>query len=178
MRSSVTRRDPLLTAARLVVGLLMGLCIFAAIMVALGIGALLTIEREKMLTKLAESGVSADNYSLVVLALLLIVAVVVIGLLFLREMLRIIGSVELGDPFDSVNADRLRRMGWLTVTSQGLALALAAIAIMIGGYRQALLAEDLLNAAFGGLLLALVLFILARVFRIGAAMREELEGTV
>ena len=30
----------------------------------------------------------------------------------------------------------------------------------------------------GGLLLMLVLFILARVFRRGAEMREELEGTV
>jgi hypothetical protein len=32
--------------------------------------------------------------------------------------------------------------------------------------------------SFGGFLLALVLFILARVFRKGTEMREELEGTV
>jgi hypothetical protein len=32
--------------------------------------------------------------------------------------------------------------------------------------------------SLGGVLLALVLFILARVFRQGAKMREELEGTV
>jgi hypothetical protein len=32
--------------------------------------------------------------------------------------------------------------------------------------------------SFGGVLLALVLFILARVFRKGAEMRAELEGTV
>ena len=31
---------------------------------------------------------------------------------------------------------------------------------------------------FGGLILILTLFILARVFRHGAAMREDLEGTV
>jgi hypothetical protein len=34
------------------------------------------------------------------------------------------------------------------------------------------------GVSLGGLLLALTLFILARVFRQGAAMREDLEGTV
>ena len=98
--------------------------------------------------------------------------------LFMRELMRMIGSVEQGDPFQPFNADRLRRMGWLTVGSQVALVALAAIGMAFDGIRPALMAEDALNAAVGGLLLALVLFILARVFRIGAGMREELEGTV
>ena len=40
------------------------------------------------------------------------------------------------------------------------------------------MAEDALNAAIGGFLLSLVLFILARVFRLGAEMRSDLEGTI
>ena len=178
MRSLVKPRDPLLSVARIVVGLFMGLFIFGAGLVAIGVVALLTVQREQMLAKLAANGMSIDNYSMVVIGVALISALLVIGVLFMREMLRIIGSVEEGNPFDMVNADRLRRMGWLTVGSQFLCVALAAIATSIGGYKQAILAEDALNAAVGGVLLALVLFILARVFRVGAAMREELEGTV
>lgn len=175
---SLGRRDPLLALSRLLIGALIGIFTFAGVVVAIGFVAVLTVERKELLAKLAASAVPADSIAEVQLGIALIVAIMVIGVLFMREMFRIVGSVEEGNPFDAVNADRLRRMGWLTIASQGVLLALAAIASDIGGYKQALLAEDALNAAIGGFLLALVLFILARVFRIGAAMREELEGTV
>ena len=176
--TGASRRDPLLAISRILIGALIGIFTFAGVLVAIGFVAVLTVEREELLAKLAASSVPADSVVVVQLGLALIVAIMVLGILFMREMFRIVGSVEQGNPFDAVNADRLRRMGWLTVASQGVLLALAAIATSIGGYKQAILAEDALNAAVGGVLLALVLFILARVFRVGAAMREELEGTV
>ncbi len=178
MRSSVTAKDPLLSAARAVVGLLMGLFAFVGVIVVIGLGAILTVQRSEIIERAAAANGGAIGYPLILFAFVLIIGLMTLSFLFMRELMRMIGSVEQGDPFQPFNADRLRRMGWLTVGSQLVLVALAGIGMAFDGVRPALMAEDALNAAFGGLLLALVLFILARVFRIGAAMREELEGTV
>lgn len=178
MRSPVNPRDPLLAAARVVVGLLMGLFAVVGVIVTIGLGAILTVQRPEIIERAATANGGPVGYPLILLAFVLIIILMALSLLFLRELMRMIGSVEQGDPFQPFNADRLRRMGWLTVVSQLVLVALAGIGMAVDGIRPALMAEDALNAAVGGLLLALVLFILARVFRIGAAMREELEGTV
>ncbi len=178
MLPSVKPKDPLLAAARVVVGLLMGLFAFVGVIVTIGLGAILTVQRSEIIERAATANGGPVGYPLILLAFVLIIGLMALSFLFMRELMRMIGSVQLGDPFQPFNADRLRRMGWLTVGSQVTLVALAAIGMAFDGIRPALMAEDALNAAFGGLLLALVLFILARVFRIGAAMREELEGTV
>lgn len=177
MPSSVQFRDPLLSAARVVVGLLMGLFAFVGVVVAIALAAIATVQRDATIARAMDSGGDV-GYPLILLAFVLIIGLMVLSFLFMRELLRMMRSVEQGDPFQPFNGDRLRRMGWLTVGSQLVLVALAAIGMAFDGIRPALMAEDALNAAFGGLVLALVLFILARVFRIGAAMREELEGTV
>ena len=59
-----------------------------------------------------------------------------------------------------------------------LLLAIIGIALWFGGHREQLIAEDAANMLVSGLVLTLVLFILARVFRLGTAMRDDLEGTV
>ena len=178
MPSSFKPRDPLLSVARAVVGLLMGLFIFVGVIVIIGLGAIVTVQRGEIMARAAEANGGPAGYPLILLALVLIVALMTASFLFMRELMRMIGSVERGDPFQPFNADRLRHMGWLTVASQIILVALAGIGTAFSGIRPALMAEDALNAAMGGFLLALVLFILARVFRLGAAMREELEGTV
>ena len=172
------RRDPLLAFAQFLVGALAGLFAFAGIMIAIGLGAVATVQRDYVFAKLAATGVSEAGYGAVLFALVLIIMLMAIGTFFMRELFRLVGSVEEGDPFRPFNADRLRRMGWNTVASQLILFALAAIAHSFGGYRQALLAEDAMLAGFSALLLTLILFILARVFRVGAEMRSELEGTV
>jgi hypothetical protein len=97
---------------------------------------------------------------------------------FLKQQLDIIGSVAVGDPFAPANADRLSRMGWTVLALQVLAVPLGLLEYRL----QDLLGPDrsihTLSFADNGLILALTLFILARVFRHGAAMRDELEGTV
>lgn len=87
---------------------------------------------------------------------------------FLRLLWQIVGTVAAGSPFAGVNAKRLTRMGWL-------ALLLMAMSLV---QKIALDTSETLSDPSGSLLLALTLFILARVFRQGAAMREDLEGTV
>jgi hypothetical protein len=97
---------------------------------------------------------------------------------FLMLQLGIIGSVAAGDPFAPANADRLARMGWTVLAIQVLAVPLGLLEYRL----QELLDPDdaIITLSFfdNGLVLALVLFVLARVFRHGAAMREDLEGTV
>ncbi len=171
-------RDPLLIVARYLVGAIIGIFIFAGVMVAIGLGAVLTMQRSEILAKLSASAVSGPGYLLVVTALFLVLALLTVSILFMRELFRIVGSVEEHDPFQPINADRLRRMGWFALGAQIILVAIAGIASWFGGFRQALVAEDAIASATSTLVLTLVLFILARVFRVGAEMRAELEGTV
>lgn len=90
---------------------------------------------------------------------------------FVRILSQIVGSVAAGTPFIADNADRLTRMAWL-------ALALKAISLVQQMTLSDTMGIKVTSAPTGGVVLALTLFILARVFRQGAAMREDLEGTV
>ena len=91
---------------------------------------------------------------------------------------QIIATVGDGDPFILVNADRLTHMAWLSVAVQVLGI----VASLLGKWAEKRYAANNFEFnsefTFTGIALALVLFILARVFREGAKMREELEGTV
>ena len=178
MQTAHIPRDLLLSVARFIVGAIMGLLVFVGVCVIIGLGAVLTIQRNEMLEKLAAAGNGSSGFPLLIVAFVLIAAMMAIAFLFMRELFRIIGSVEKGDPFDMHNADRLRRMGWQTIASLMIFVAFAGVVSALGGDSQSVLAGDAIQAAFSSLLLALVLFILARVFRLGAAMRDELEGTV
>ena len=92
----------------------------------------------------------------------------------LRLLRAIVDTVAAGTPFVAANADRLARMGWLA-----LAVKIVMLAEALALY-EATRQVGLHDVRFSGpsLLMILVLFILARVFRQGAAMREDLEGTV
>ena len=115
--------------------------------------------------------------------LLLACVLVFLGLAvyFLVLLLRIVGSVKEGDPFIAINAGRLSRMGWIALASQIATIPLAAIVLwideLVGDVEDVHIDTDL-GVSGEGLLLVLILFILARVFRKGAEMRDELEGTV
>ena len=178
MRSSLMRRDPLLLAARLVVSA--GIALFSILLIFLLIGlvVVLTSDRDTVLAKLELASAGSSAYGLMLAAQVLLFALFSFCLMFARNLLRIVGSVEHGDPFTSANADRLSRMGWLNLAIQGLLFLLAAIGIGLGTMKGALLAEDAINLGCVAVVLKLVLFILARVFRRGTEMRDELEGTV
>ena len=105
-------------------------------------------------------------------------AIVAMLFVFFGKLRRIIGTVGEGDPFQPENAQRLSLMAWLMLAINILALPVAGL----GAYIAKTAGEEpgTVDASFdfGGLVLILTLFILARVFRHGSAMREELEGTV
>jgi Protein of unknown function (DUF2975) len=93
----------------------------------------------------------------------------------LASMRAIVATVDAGDPFAMANADRLTRIGW------GL-LGLQLIHFAAGGFIVRLARLGIETATwtpqFGGWLGVLLAFVLARVFRRGAAMRDDLAMTV
>lgn len=171
-------RDPLLAAARFFVfgGKALALLVAGATLVA---APAMLLARRQVLASLVDEmnqPVPPQTLGAIVAILLLVAGMAACAFLFLRHLGRIIDSVGEGDPFAPVNAARLASMGWLT-------LEIEALSIPVGGLGQ-WLAQTIRDATsdFGpslsGVLLALILFILARVFREGARMRDDLEGTV
>lgn len=167
--------DPLLTAARLVTGFMMVVSIIAV--TALGIGAtVIAFTQGQVITSLAEHGAPAFTYWAILGAMVLIAGGIMLGYRFLQELRRIVDSVGEGDPFVPANAERLQRMGWLVLIIHIVTFPAGILAAWIASVTE----KGDIDVGFsaGGLVLMLVLFILARVFRRGAEMREELEGTV
>ena len=178
MRNKI--RDPLLSGAKLIAALMVAVCIFAATMVTIGLGAVATIERGRIIADLEAVGAPAVGIWLIVAAILLIIALMAMGGVFFVRLLAVISSVGKGDPFDPANADRLAQMGWLSLAGQVVILFLMGLVEWFGPYlEKAGRGGDYgFDFDLGAILLTLVLFILARVFRHGAALREDLEGTV
>jgi uncharacterized membrane protein len=114
-------------------------------------------------------------WAMVALIFLAFIAVV-LGFYFFRHLRRIIGTVGDGDPFVPINAERLRAMGWITVAVHVIGIPMAALSGWIESVTDNL--KVVFEVPLSGLLLAVVLFVLARVFREGTRMRDELEGTV
>ena len=93
----------------------------------------------------------------------------------LTRLLAIVASVRAGDPFVIANADRLQRIGWSLLVLQLLDLALGGIVLTLDrlGVDHATW-----TPAFTGWIAVVMMFVLARVFRVGAGMRDDLAMTV
>jgi hypothetical protein len=94
----------------------------------------------------------------------------------LRRLLAIVGTVRTGDPFVAANAGRLHVIAWLLLALQVLSMVIGAIAKAISTPSHPLHLDAGFSAS--GWLAVILTFVLARVFAEGAAMREDLEGTV
>ena len=105
-------------------------------------------------------------------------ALMALGFHFLRLLKRIIDSVGEGDPFISLNADRLTRMGWIVVAIEALKIPVEALATYLARFFEPGTFTVDVEFSLTGILLALILFTLARIFHMGTAMRDDLEGTV
>lgn len=174
------RKDPLLGAARVLIILIQAFVIFAMVMIGIGIGALLSVQSTEIATKIAEAGAPAGAYWLLIGALVLVIVLLALAYRFFKELAGIANSVGEGDPFQTANADRLTRMGWLSIGAHALGFVLAGLTDWFAPYLEKAghHAEFGFDIEITGVLLTLILFILARVFKRGAEMREELEGTV
>ena len=172
--------DPLLGAARIVLLLFSIAIIFGMVMFGIGITVLLTVGRDAVLSRIAGADAPGIAYWGIIAAFGLLAGLLYLGLRFVRELDGIVGSVSEGDPFRAQNADRLSRMGWIAIIGELVALPLAALTAWFTPYLEK--AGNHVDVDFGlsgeSLLMILILFILARVFREGARMKADLEGTV
>jgi len=173
-------RDGLLAAAKVIIVLCQIVFIFAMVMLGIGIGAILTVGQTELLAEIATSGAPAATVWLIALAMLTGMALLALGFRFFQELRGIIDSVDEGEPFRPENADRLSRMGWISVIVHVGVLPIAGLSLWLAPYADKVGQDVDVGAGvdISGVLLTLILFILARVFRHGAEMREELEGTV
>ena len=132
--------------------------------------------RGRVVARLVGQGAPSEAVWAIAALLLMAAVLAVLVFYFQRHLYRIIGTVGEGDPFVPANAERLRGMAWITVAIHVVTVPM----VIVGGW-----VEDVTRAIhfkidlpLAGLFLALILFILARVFREGTRMREDLEGTV
>ncbi|MBA4165152.1 MAG: hypothetical protein C0510_11090 [Erythrobacter sp.] len=179
-------KDPLLDAARILLALFIGVCCFAAVALLIGAPTLLYFE-DRVIAELAANGITGTGPEFTgAIAMILVgtAGLLALAVWFMLLLLRIIASVGEGEPFTLENSKRLARMGWIALAGQLASLPVGALVLWIASQVKDLPAANHLRfeADFGldgeGILLVLILFILARVFRHGATMREDLEGTV
>jgi hypothetical protein len=180
--------DPLLVGAKVLV--LFGLIVSGIGTIATVIAIPLIVTRhEEIASALAAAAADTSLWQAqagVACFLLLVAGLAGAVFEFFRLLDRMIGSVAAEDPSPPANPRRLGRMAWIALGVQLGWLLLEWQARWLG---------DVFPGGFGdqnwhfqvdgdptfpvaGLILALVLFILSRVFRHGAAMRADLEGTV
>ena len=167
-------KDPLLTAATAATVLAR----IALVIGMIGLTAALAaaVFRPDLLATPPLIGIGSGKQDDIPIASLVVVALTIAAFALLYDfaarLAKIIATVGRGDPFTLANAARLSRMAW------------AAIAVQLINVAQTLMTMYLpsngMNTPLSltGLAVGLVLFVLARVFRHGAAMREDLEGTV
>lgn len=177
-------RDSLLRFGKMLARLLQGMCALAGGILLLLVPVVL-LRSQGMLPGAGGAGHSdiIGASPLAVVGILAMLALIVAAIFsFFGKLRLIIVSADEGDPFTPENARRLNAMAWLF-------LGVKLLAALVGGVRLYLAnlvatdanGSDSLNFSvydLDALVIVVVLFILARIFRHGAEMREDLNGTV
>lgn len=94
----------------------------------------------------------------------------------LKRLLSIVETLRAGDPFVAGNAIRLRTIAWVLLALNVLAIVIGIIAESVSTPGQPLQVDA--GFSLYGWLAVLLIFVLARVFEVGASMREDLDGIV
>lgn len=113
--------------------------------------------------------------SIVGLRLLVGMGIALVGLndRFLGALLHITESARLKDPFIATNVRRLRVIGFTLLAMQLVGIGIGALASAFS-----IPAEPFSTPSLTGCLSVLMAFVLAEVFAVGTAMREEQQGTI
>lgn len=180
---STRTTDPLLLAGRVLTLIMQGFMAFAALALTIGLPVVIFM-RDKINAELIEKhGAEVMSFPTAQIALLMALALVAIFLVFrfFGFLRKIIETVAEGDPFVPDNADRLTRMAWLLTGVYGVSIVMAFVAVTVAEWAKSIGEADIHFAVgfdLSAILTIVILFILARVFRKGTEMRDDLEGTV
>lgn len=172
-----TTNPTLLRATRGLLWLILGLVAASALLI-LGVSIALIVAWPEAMAEFRNSPEFIDVATLrfpVGVLMALLFAILAAAADMVRQLQALVASAA-GDPFIPANAGRLRRIGWALVAVQLLAIPLhwTASSIAKAGSEFA----NMGGLSLGSLLAILLAFVLAAVFEQGAAMRDELEGTV
>ena len=175
--STLTRHDALLKTSRLIVriALYLNRAFFAGVIALLLTSAILSTRFVPLLLSHTAPADLASALTGLRLLMLIGLAEAIGTEILLRALAQIISTVTLGDPFVAANARRLQTIGWALLGLQLLAIPGALLDKFCPALGSA--APD---ASFspGGWLAVLMVFVLARVFTAGSALRDDLEGTI
>ena len=174
-------KDTLLRFGTVLVRILQGLCALAAGLALLFIPLALLLSQDMLPGFGGEDRIAIlDASPFGTVAVLAAMAAGLAALfLFFGKLRAIIATAQEGDPFIPANARRLQAMAWLLIAWEALAVLVGLLRLHLANLVSQ--TEDSLDWSLydlDGLLIVLILFILARIFRHGAAIREDLEGTV
>lgn len=178
------RNDLLLLAGKVITVLLQGFMALGAATLLVVLPAVILFRGDIVAALSDGSAVPVADLPLLPLVGVLVIAFAILAALFVffGRLRAIINTVGDGDPFAPANAERLNLMAWLLLAAQVLTWPLIAVGLPLVRWASKLegvtISGDFSGLDLTGVLMVLVLFILARVFRHGAAMREDLEGTV
>jgi len=175
--------DLLLLAAKVLTVFLQIAMGMAAAFLVLAIPMLFIFQGEINSQIASEHGDAVMAFPALTMAALfaLILGLLGLGFVFFGKLRAIVSTVGEGDPFAHENANRLNLMGWIAVGTQIVMIPIVGLVVMVADWAEPMEnAEIDIDPSFDieGILLAIILFILARVFKHGAAMRDDLEGTV
>jgi hypothetical protein len=171
---------PLLTGTRWLIYAIMGLIGFVAVIIMLTI-PLAAYGWDEIVVELVKNDPKVRTDGLLPV-ILIFAAAALAGMaaifVMLRKLMEIIKTVGDGDPFVAANAARLRLIGWVMIVIQVAGVPITYYGNLMGEKFGSGGDGDGLSVSVNGILAILLVFVLAGVFERGAAMREELEGTV
>jgi len=174
-KSGTAPRDPLLAIVRVMLGTAMTGALIATAAFAFAVLAMIIWQEP---TRAWMAGHHVQIRSIWTLALIpgLTSGISLLAFYFMRHLYGIIGTVGDGDPFVPENAGRLQSMGWISIGIHCLSVPLTILVKLAWEFTRTVHFQ--FEIPLAGVFLALILFILARIFREGTQMREDLEGTV
>lgn len=175
--------DILLVAGQVLAAIIQIVMALAAAALVIAIPAVVFLQDAINAEIGVEAGEAASGLPIWATLGLICVGLVMVGIVFafFGRLRAIIATVGEGDPFVPENADRLNLMAWLLLALQAMLIPAAGFGLFLAKWADQFEHQNITIEAgldLSGILMVILLFILARVFKHGAAMREDLEGTV
>ncbi len=177
MTSSLNRSDRPLALSRTVLGALIKLnVVFGVLIFALLVASI--VAAEPVMRALGVKSVTENGGLILSMRGIMVIGILatpVVHLIYTR-LLAIVNTVNEGDPFVIINAERLKTIAWSIAGLELMHIVVVVLANRVSVGTQKVDIEW--NFPLAQLLTILLLFVLARVFDQGARMRDELEATV
>jgi hypothetical protein len=172
----------LFTVTRVLLRIAIGVCFFLIAVLALAMGALALAAAGLFHLPIPPNEMHGLSMAQILSAASLVIGggVVCIALAAWMFILtaRIVDTASTGDPFVAKNADRLNHIACLLLVIEAVGLTVDTLMNLFPANITDNVSVGYDGFSAAGVLAALLIFVLAQIFRRGSEMRAELEGTV